>query len=169
MTLRTRIPIEECKARLASGADEERLAFSWSGYAGSKPILGKVRDDTFRLQKRRYYRNDFSPYFYGRFVASGRETLIEGEFKMRPAVKVATIVWLSLLALIWVAMLADQISNRGGVEPLSVLIPAGMAVFLVALMKFGQWLGRSEERAIVTFLKSTFEADVEAGEGEHAR
>ena len=77
MTFHTRLPIEECKVRLAASIDEERLAFSWSGHAGSKPILGKIRDSTFRLQKRRFYKNSFAPYFYGRFVAAGRETQIE--------------------------------------------------------------------------------------------
>ena len=169
MKLHTRLPVEECKARLDSGVDAERFAFSWSGFAGSKPILGKIRDSSFRLQKRRYYHNSMAPLFYGRFVASGRETLIEGEFRMHPAVKIATIAWFSFLAFILVATLVSETSSRGGVDPLSVLIPAGMAVFVVLLIKFGQWLGRSEERAIVAFLKSTFEADVAAGEDEHAR
>jgi hypothetical protein len=92
MTLRTRVSIEECKVRLAAGVDEERYAFSWSGYGGSKPILGKLRGTGFRLQKRRYYRNSFAPLF-----------------------------------------------GAAGVN-------------------FGRWLGRGEERDIVAFLKSTFEA-----------
>jgi hypothetical protein len=32
-----------------------------------------------------------------------------------------------------------------------------MVAFGVALVKFGRWLGRSEETAIVAFLKSTLE------------
>ena len=165
MRLRARIPIEECKARLASGVDEERLAFSWSGYAGSRPIVGKFRDASFRLQKRRYYHNSFAPFFYGQFIPSGRETLIEGEFRIRRAVKVSMTVWFSLLAVLSVALLVQEVSRRGGFKadwPLVLLIPAGMVVFGVALIKFGQWLGRTEERAIVAFLKSTLEAD-EAG------
>ncbi len=160
MTLRARIPIEECKARLASGVDEERLAFSWSGYAGSKPIVGRFRDTSFRLQKRRYYHNSFAPFFYGRFVASGRDTLIEGEFRMHPSVKVLMILWFSFLAFVFVTTLVS--SSRGGVGgdwASRLVIPAALAVFVVVLVKFGQWLGRSEERTIVAFLKSTFEAD----------
>lgn len=165
MTFHTRIPIEECKVRLASGVDAERLAISWSGYAGSKPILGKIRDTSFRLQKRRYYHNSFAPFFYGRFVASGRETLIEGAFKMRPDVKVFIIVWFSFLAFLSVDTLVSAISGRGGVEgnPALDLVIPGLAAFMVALIKFGQWLGRSEERAIVAFLESTFEARRSAG------
>ena len=165
MKLRARIPVEECKARLAAGVDEERFAFSWSGYAGSKPILGKIRDGNFRLQKRRYYHNGFAPLFYGQFVASGRETLIEGEFRMHPGVKFYMTLWFSFVALVAVATLVSEIAKRGGLKGAwaSVLmIPAAMVVFGVALIKFGQWLGRGEERAVVAFLKSTFEAEDEA-------
>src|SRR5438034_1151738 len=93
MILRTRIPIDECKTRLASAVDAERLAFAASGYAGSKPMLGKFRDATFRLQKRRCYRNSFAPFFFGRFVVSAGGTVIEGDFRMHPFVRVFMIFW----------------------------------------------------------------------------
>jgi hypothetical protein len=162
MTLRTRIPIEECKARLALSVDAERLGFSWSGYAGSRPILGKLRDTTFRLQKRRYYRNSFAPFFFGRFVASNDGTLIEGEFRMHPFVRVFMIVWFSFLGVPSVIMLISVFAGQADVQGspiLGLVIPAGMAVFGVALVKFGRWLGRSEETAIVAFLKSTLETN----------
>ncbi|TMQ54627.1 MAG: hypothetical protein E6K74_05470 [Candidatus Eisenbacteria bacterium] len=135
MTLRTEIPIEECRARLAAGVDVERLAFSWSGHAGSKPILGKFSETGFRLQKRRYYRNEFAPFFYGRFVSAYRGTVIEGEFRMHPFVRAFIVIWFSFLV-----------------------------AFGVALVMFGRWLGRGEERAIAAFLKSTFEANEAATE-----
>jgi hypothetical protein len=34
-----------------------------------------------------------------------------------------------------------------------------MMAFGVALVRFGRWLGRGEEKAIVAFLKTTFEAN----------
>lgn len=159
MTLHTRIPIEECEARLASSVDAERLGFSWSGYAGSRPILGKLRDSSFRLQKRRYYRNSFAPFFFGRFVASDDGTLIEGEFRMHPFVRVFMIVWFSLLGVPSVIMLISVFAGQADIQdgPLALVLPAGMVAFGVALVKFGRWLGRSEETAIVAFLKSTLE------------
>jgi hypothetical protein len=160
MTLHTRIPIEECKARLASSVDAERLAFSWSGYAGSRPILGKLRDSSFRLQKRRYYHNSFAPFFFGRFVVSDDGTLIEGKFTMHPFVRVFMIVWFSFLGVPSVIMLISVFAGQADVQGspiLGLVIPAGMAAFGVALVKFGRWLGRSEETAIVAFLKSTLE------------
>jgi hypothetical protein len=162
MTLHTRIPIEKCKARLASGVDAERFAFSWSGYGGSRTILGKLRDTGFRFQKRRYYHNSFAPFFFGRFVASDSGTLIEGEFRMHPFVKVFMIAWFSFLAVSTVIVFVSVIAGRADVQgnpALGLGIPAGMAAFGVALVKFGRWLSRGEERAIVAFLKSTLEAN----------
>jgi len=162
MTLHTRIPIEECKARLASSVDAERLGFSWSGYAGSRPILGKLRGATFRLQKRRYYRNSFAPFFFGRFVAADGGTLIEGEFRMHPFVKVFMVVWFSFLSVFSVIVLISVFARQADVQGspvLGLVIPAGMAAFGIALVKFGRWLGRSEETAIVAFLKNTLETN----------
>jgi len=167
MKLRAPIPIEECRARLATAVDAERFAFSWSGYAGDKPILGKIRDAGFRLQRRRFYHNSFAPFFYGQFVPSGRETLIEGAFRIRTDVKFAMSLWSVILACLTVAMLVQEISRRGGFNgdwASVLLVPAGMTLFGVALVKFGRWLGRGEERAIVAFLKTTFDAK-DAGEG----
>ena len=160
MTWRTRLSIEACKARLAAGIDVERLWFTRSGYRGERPILGKIRDTRFRLQKRRYYRNSFAPFFYGRFVDSGGSTLIEGEFRMHPFVKVFMGLWLSFIALFSVLALAS--STRPGEQEgkgIALVFSAGMMVFGIALIKFGHWLARAEKPAIVAFLKTTLEAE----------
>ena len=161
MTFLARIPIEQCKARLAAGVDVERLAFSWSGYAGSKPILGKLGDDGFRLQKRRYYRNSFAPFFYGRFVAAGSDTRIEGEFRLRTIVRILMFAWFSLLAAMFLALGVAVLAGRAQSQQNSGLVLLtfiGLAVFGVAMIKFGRWLGRGEGRDIIAFLKTTFEA-----------
>jgi hypothetical protein len=46
---------------------EHFTLFSLSGYKGDRPILGEVDGKSFRLQKRRYSRNDFAGHFYGTF------------------------------------------------------------------------------------------------------
>ena len=162
MTLRTQIPLEECKNRLASNVDPARFEISPSGHAGSRPIIGKLYDSTFRLQKRRYYRNSFAPFFFGRFVASNEGTLIEGEFRMHPFVKVFMTVWFSFLVVIFAILLISVFAGRTEFQSnrvVGLLSPAGMAIFGVLLVKFGKWLGRNEETAILAFLKSTLEAD----------
>ena len=59
-------------ARLRDSVDERRRTlFSLSGYKGRGPIIGKVDERTFRLQKRRYWHNDFAPFFFGRIHCEG--------------------------------------------------------------------------------------------------
>ncbi len=155
----TRLPVEECNARLRAGIDPERLAFSWSGFAGSKPILGKVRDSGFRLRKRRYYKNDLAPFFYGRFVPEGSSTRIEGEFKMHPVARVFVIVWFSFLACLFVIASIPFVKGRQDADVGTLLASIGLAAFGIVLIKFGRWLARGEGRAIVAFLESTLEVE----------
>jgi len=161
MTFLTQIPIEECKSRLAAGIDTEKFAFTWSGYAGSKPILGKLHGNDFRLQKRRYYKNDLARHFFGRFVTAGRDTRIEGEFRIRPIAKYFVIGWFSflgLMLLITLVVMASGGSRAQGPPAIYLLGFPAMAAFGFAIVRFSRWLGRGEERAIVAFLKSTLEA-----------
>lgn len=92
-------------------------------------------------------------------MASDDGTLIEGEFRMHPFVRVFMIVWFSLLGVPSVIMLISVFAGQADIQdgPLALVLPAGMVAFGVALVKFGRWLGRSEETAIVAFLKSTLE------------
>ena len=158
MKLHTRFSIPECRSRLESAVDAERFGFSWSGYAGSREILGKIREMSFRLQKRRSYRNSFAPFFYGQFTPADGGTIIEGEFKMHPFVRAFMTFWFSFLAIFVVAALA--LPSRGQPEAagarILMLLTAGLlAAFGVGLVKFGQWLGGSEQQTITTFLKAS--------------
>jgi len=40
--------------------EEQTTILSLSGYRGSSRVLGVVTEKTFRLQRRRYWRNDFA-------------------------------------------------------------------------------------------------------------
>jgi hypothetical protein len=59
---------------------EQRTLFSLSGYKGDRPVLGEVRENTFRLQKRRYSGNDFAGQFYGTIEAETAGSRIQGYF-----------------------------------------------------------------------------------------
>ena len=81
---------------------------------------------------------------------------------MHPFVKVFMIVWMSFLSVLSVLMVITVFAARADVHGspvLGLVIPPGMAAFGVALVKFGRWLGRSEETAIVAFLTSTLETN----------
>ena len=157
MKLTTFLPIETCQARLATTADPERYALTFSGYKGSKPILVRSKGTKFRLQKRRYYHNSYAPFFYGQFIPTGSGTIIEGSFKMHPAAKIAMFVWCAILAsIILIAALAPlggQARPGGTVQVSSFMLLLGLGMVM-----FGRWLGRGEVRALSEFLHETLEA-----------
>jgi hypothetical protein len=149
--------VDECKARLSKNVDLERFSLLPGGYAGSRDILGSMRDNTFRLQHRRYYHNSFAPYFYGRFVASDGGTLIEGDFKMHLSAKIAFTVWVLVFSAMAVLLLSSFLEGATSALPIS-LVCGALAVAAIANVKFGKWLSRREQPAIIGFLKVTFEA-----------
>jgi hypothetical protein len=134
--LETRLTIEQCKDRLASSIDPERFAL-WTGYAGSRPILGRIDDTSFRLQKRRSYSNSFAPFFFGQFVTFEKGARIEGSFRMHRLAKVFTAFWFSFLGISSVTTLISVIAGRNKFQA-AMLVPVGMMVFGAALIKFGQ-------------------------------
>jgi hypothetical protein len=81
VVLHSSLPPYAVADTLRQSIDEEHLTiFSLSGYRGDRPVLGKVDERTFRLQKRRYYKNSFAPFFYGQFEPEPGGTRIEGYF-----------------------------------------------------------------------------------------
>lgn len=93
-------------------------------------------------------------------MTSDGGTLIEGEFRMHPFVKIFMTVWFSFLGIVSMITLITHFTGHSGVQGnpiLDVVGPAGMAAFGVAMIKFSKWLGRSEETAIIAFLKCTLE------------
>ena len=161
VTLHTRLSIEECKQRLAANTDREKFAFTSFGYAGSKEILGRVRGDSIRLQKRRNYGNSFAPFFYAQLIPTADGTRVEGRFAMHPAAKIFMAFWYSALALFALTFLLRPQPSLPGTPPqaiIGLIVAIAMALFAFALIKFGGWLSRNEPPVILTFLKQTLEA-----------
>jgi hypothetical protein len=160
MKLQTRFSVAECRSRLEAAADPEKLGFSLSGYAGSRAFIVKIGATSFRLRTRRYYINSFAPFFYGNFISSDGGTTISGDFRMHPMIKPFMVFWFCGLAIFGVTVFV--LPSRGQpqaiiVRLLMLLVLGGMAAFGVGLVKFGRWLGSSEEEAMTAFLKKTFE------------
>lgn len=90
---------------------------------------------------------------------------------MHPLVIVFMALWFSFLAVFIMLVFAFPPARGSGAQggKASMLaVSVGMMAFGVAIVKFGQWLGRREERAIVVFLKTTLEAeDVTASSGAY--
>jgi hypothetical protein len=89
--LHTDLDTEEVRRRLVEGIDPEERAlvfgYKFSGYKGSKPLIGSVEGQQFYLFKRQYWNNQLSPTFFGRFAPQDHGTKIEGYFDVRPRMK----------------------------------------------------------------------------------
>lgn len=163
VALRTDLSVEECLRRLSEASDiGERTIFSFSGYKGSKPVLSKFNGNKFKLWKRRYYNNSFAPFFFGNLSREERGTRVEGRFGMDPYVKGFMIVWLSLAIVISLPILFSTLAHPiHGDDWAGVLIPVGMVCFGILLPKFGQLIGKGEERYLRELLETTLAARID--------
>jgi hypothetical protein len=66
--LHTDFDAEEVRRRLVDGIDPEERAlvfgYKFSGYKGSKPLIGSVEGQEFYLFRRRYRNNELYPTFF---------------------------------------------------------------------------------------------------------
>lgn len=164
----TLTPPAVAAALLNSIDQERRTLFSLSGFAGDRPVLGEVSGNTFRLQKRRYWKNDFAPHFYGRLLPGPGGTRIEGYFDMSPWVRRFMRFWLAGVVVIGgpIAILAlmDMVTGSHrltGDTRVGLIVPPSMIIFGILLPRCGRLLGRGEESVILGFLEHTLAAQRE--------
>lgn len=146
--------------------DRERWAlFSLSGFKGDRLLLGDIGQDTFRLQKRRYYKNDFARQFYARFTPEPGRTRIEGYFDTPRFAKYFMRFWLVGVVLlgapIFIMALLDL--NRGshymsGDLRVGLIVPVGLILFGIFLPRVGRLLSRGEEDYILQFVQQVLVA-----------
>jgi hypothetical protein len=157
IVLQTNLAVEDCIHRIQESTDSgERTLFSLSGYKGSKPLLVKFDGNQFKLWKRRYYRNDFSPYFYGTLSAENQGTRIQGHFDINRWTKIFMRIWLAGVVLFTLpVLLATLRQTAHGDAWVGVAVPIGLIAFGILMPNFGRWLGRNEEKYIKDFLETT--------------
>lgn len=162
---------EICVARLVNALDiDDRTLFSFSGYRGEKPILGRVSGIQFRLHKRRYWRNDFAPVLYGRLIPEMRGTQIEAYWGIQSWTRTFMRVWIALAILIgapmFVAVLYQLIAGPPAASKdsyLSLIVPPALILWGFILPKLGSALGYHERKYLVDFLQQTLIAGQVAG------
>jgi len=101
---------------LRRSIDEQRWTpFSLSGNKGNLPLLGEVGENTFKILKRKYYRNDFAGQLYAQFAPEPGGTRIEGFFDYPRGVRYFMRIWLAFAVLmgtpIFVETLSDVVSG----------------------------------------------------------
>jgi hypothetical protein len=163
IVLQSGLSAELCIARLRETTDEQhRTFFGLSGYRGSKPILSQIQGNNFKLQKRRYYRNDFAPNFYGAITSWGSSARIEGAFGPPRWTVIFSRFWIAFMVLVSVPV---AIASFVRVQPshpndayISVFVPLLLVASAFFAPKFGDWLGRNEKTFILQFLETTLQA-----------
>ena len=163
MKLRTRVPIDECKQRLASRIGSEFWFSALEGSNDQRRVLGTIRDSTFRLRLRPcHYRNSMRPAFFGQFVAREDDTFIEGHFGLRRSQRTFIWLWFGLLAVFGIVILC--LPSAGQLQAFAVRLAmlvgvCVLALFGAAIILFLRGDGEGDEPVILDFLKRTLDAN----------
>lgn len=152
--------------------EERRTIFSMSGYEGNLPVIGEVTESVFRLQKRRFWRNDFAPHFFGTFHSEPTAgTKIEGHFDISPSVKNFMRFWLIGVMLlggpVFVLSLLDVSTGShymSGDTWVGVIVPPAMVLFGILLPRIGRIFGQGDERFILEHVQHALAARVDEAE-----
>jgi hypothetical protein len=164
--LRSDYSPDACLARLAEQIDIDQLTlFSLSGYRGSKPILGRIAGNEFRLHKRRSWHNSFGPVLYGRVAADGRGTTIEAYWDVLRSTRISMRIWLIFAALIGtpiflrsVMQLLDGRTRMVGELWVVLVVPPAMILFGLLLPEWGALLSFHERRQVLKMLQRALAA-----------
>jgi hypothetical protein len=148
---------------LRRSIDEQRWTpFSLSGYKGNLPLLGEVSENTFKVQKRKYYRNDFAGQIYARFAAEPGGTRIEGYFDYPRWARYFMPIWLASAVL--VGTLRDAVTGShymSGDNWVGLIVPPMLVLFGTLLPKLGRLLGKGDERFMLEQIQNTLAARIE--------
>jgi len=156
----------ECASRLTASIDTERSAlFSFVGMFGSRPVVGRVTESSFRIRKSIGYRNSFQSVLTATMRWEAGATVISGEVAMHPFVRVFMFIWFGGVILIggtiFLAGIGSMISGSSSQQQkawLGVVIPPVMLAFGYGLIRFGRYLARHEASFLTDFLIRTLDA-----------
>ena len=144
---------------------EQRTPFSLSGFRGGRSLLGDIGDDTFRLRKRRTFRNDFARVLYARFVPEQGGTQIEAYFDIPRVARYFMRIWFTGAMLvgapIFIMSALDMFTgshNMNGNPLVGLLIPPALVLWGILMPMICRLLGRSEERFILHYVQETLMA-----------
>ena len=115
---------------------------SWTREA----VIGKATPDRVVLYRHRpFVRNSFIPRFVGRFSVENGRSVLSGSFSLHPWVRWFMVAWFSFLLVASFGLLAALFTGVAVAERvIAVLVPGAMALFGVALARFGRWWARTD-------------------------
>jgi hypothetical protein len=162
---------------LRRSVDEKHWTlFSLSGYKGDRPLLGKIGESTFELQKRRYGRNDFAGHFFARFEPEGSGTRIEGFFDAPRWARNFMRVWLAGAVLvgspIFLLTLTDVLTgshHTSGDKWVGLVGPPALLLYGVVFPKVGRLFGKADRQFILDQIQTILAARMEGDESGFRR
>jgi hypothetical protein len=157
---------DTCVAKLSEQIDsDKRSLFSLSGYKGSKPIVGRIGGNEFRLQKRRYWHNSFGPVLFGRVTSHGRGSLVEGYWGMARWTRMFMRVWIIFAIVVGTPILFDSLKCMGsagckvrGDWWIGVAVPPALVLWGLLLPRLGAVLSFHERKHVVQLLEQSLVA-----------
>ena len=156
------LTLEDCRHRLKDEMDDPFRLF------GKKKIIGRIGDHRLSARKRIRYRNSFQTVLRAGLDEQFGQTRFHCRFSMHPFVIAFMTVWFGfiglgcLAALIHVAVRSGQSGKTYPTDLASALagglIPAGMFVFGIFMVRFCRYLARDEQSFLIDFLQTTVDA-----------
>jgi hypothetical protein len=172
LAFQTNLQVEECIGRIKSFADEERRFLWMATSSGHKEVVYKIDDNKFRLwRRRRHINNGLMPFFYGKFQENGG-TIISGRFSMHPFIRIWNKILFGLgivfAVLTYSILLFVGAQDGEGMPYYLYAMPIIYLLGLTAIVQLGIWLGQSDVKLLMDFLKNRLEARsiVQGGQSE---
>jgi hypothetical protein len=152
--------MEECHKRLKGSVDT-----SFFLHFSSKQVAGKVSKELISIRKRINYGNSFQTVLKASLKPSENGTELLFTIGLHPFVKIFMSIWFGGLfvigGLIFIITLSSLFEKNASADSgmiMGILIPPGMAIFGIALLKFGRYLARNESAFLKTFLVHLLDA-----------
>jgi hypothetical protein len=131
-------------------------------------VLGEVTETTFRLRKRKCWRNDFAPNLYGKIQTEAGGSRIETHFDVSRWIKLFMRFWLAGVLLlggpIFVLSALDYLTgshHTSGDNWVGLIVPPAMVLWGFLLPRIGRRFGVGDERFLLEFVQQTLAAQIE--------
>jgi len=141
---------EECYSRI-----KESIDTSFFSVFGSKPLAGKISENSAQIRKRINYQNSFQTQLTAKFIASPKGTKIEGYFGIHKLVKFLIASIICFLVLTEIAI--SRLSSIGGI---ALIVSCCCVIFI------GKYIARDEASFIKDYLIDLLETNEKSIEQE---
>ena len=178
-TFVSRLSLDECVQAFTAGVTPDQRPLP----DPSKPFLGTLEGQRFRLRTLPARRNSWAPVFSGTFRAGAAGTLIQGRFGVSSFARIFMVVWFAFLAIMLLAIACALFSALGPALPGGGGVPVqaqgnaspealrGLVLLLVlglagvGVMAYGKLRARGEKESILQFVQGTLDAQGHEADG----